>query len=92
MPEKKSYSKVNKLDISMNFYAVSADNQKLLTGYFRTHKPTERLCTQNIYSSISAAMEVTKETKRKKQNKTKFLDTTWNYQGDLIKDSKYVFV
>lgn len=70
MPEKKSHSKVNKLDSSMNFYAVSADNEKLLTGYFRTHKPTERLCTQNIYSSISAVMEVTQR-KQNGKNKTK---------------------
>lgn len=61
--KKKGHSKVNKLDSSMNFYAVSAVNQKPLTGYFMAHKPTERLCTQNVYRSISAAMEVTKETK-----------------------------
>lgn len=74
MSEKKSHSQVNKLDSSMNFYTVSADNQKCLTGYFLTHKPTERLCSQNIYCYFIVAYLQRRKSQRKTQQKTNFLE------------------
>lgn len=67
-----SHSEVNTLDSSMNFCTVSADNQiSYNQKSFMTHKPTERICTQNPLlspqCSIPAAMEFTKENKTKQK-------------------------